>query len=394
MRYSNVRGMAAVVSLAVALTLPVMAAEPSSGSLDSQKGEATWNGGPFYASNPTSTLGLTKQGPCDVGQPACDSYRLTVDANAVKQILIAIAPSTGYESDDYDLYVYDDTGTQIASSASETGYESVVIENGTSAYYDVRVQPWLVAAGSTYSGVAQATRNQPVDTVRECLELVPENVAVPVVDSGEMIELSVMLLLDGTDAAVAEQLMARAAESYKPLNINLRLVKTKEVSYTTTLSEELIAAAKQTVGGVPPKGIDLVGVFTNKTMQSATGGAGTVVGQADCIGGIRWDDTSFFVVSDIRHIEDPKSGTTGTLNSMGLNPNVDATAEVFAHEIGHLMGAHHHYSNCVEGNLTSGSTNDVSPCTLMFPAVNFASLNFAAIEGATVRGHAVNHAAP
>ena len=79
---------------------------------------------------------------------------------------------------------------------------------------------------------------------------------------------------------------------------------------------------------------------------------------------------------------------------MGLNPNVDATAEVMAHEMGHLMGAHHHYSNCVEGNLTSAGPSDVSPCTLMFPAVNFASLNFAALEGSTVRGHAVQHASP
>ena len=185
-----------------------------------------------------------------------------------------------------------------------------------------------------------------------------------------------------------------AAESYRPLNINLVLKGMKTVTYDTLVSDQLIASAKATMGGKPPKGIDVVGVFTTKEMQAATGGAGTVVGQADCIGGIRWDDTSFFVVSDIRNIENPTTGETGTLNSMGLNPNVDATAEVMAHEIGHLMGAHHHYANCVEGNLTSAGPSDVSPCTLMFPAVNFSSLNFAALEGSTVRGHAVNHAMP
>ena len=237
-------------------------------------------------------------------------------------------------------------------------------------------------------------RKQPVDTVRECLELVPDAVAIPVLDSGQRVELSVMLLLDGTDAAVAQRLMTRAAESYRPLNIDLVLRKVATVSYGTSVSDELIAAAKDTVGGTTPKGIDLVGVFTTKSMQSATGGAGTVVGQADCIGGVRWDDTSFFVVSDIRDIEDPSTGTTGTLNSLGLNPNVDATAEVFAHEMGHLMGAHHHYSNCAEGNLTSAGPSDASPCTLMFPAVNFASLNFAALEAATVRGHALHYASP
>jgi len=386
------RNLVVLVVLGV-FALAAGAAQPANGGLDGQKEEAVWRGGPFYISNPATTAGLIKQAPCDLGQPSCDSYRLTV-ASGVKQVLIAIAPAQGFESDDYDLYVYDDKGVQIAMDADGDGYESTVIENSGSAYFDVRVQPYTVGAGSSYSGVAQATRKQPVDTVRECLEAVPENVAVPVLDSGQAVELSVLLLLDGTDAAVAQQVMARAAASYKPLNINLVLKGTKTVAYSTLISDQLIQEAKNSVGGKPPKGIDLVGVFTTKSMQAATGGAGTVVGQADCIGGIRWDDTSFFVVSDIRNIENPSTGTTGTLNSMGLNPNVDATAEVFAHEIGHLMGAHHHYSNCVEGNLTSAGPSDLSPCTLMFPMVNFASLNFAALEGSTVRGHAVNHATP
>lgn len=212
-----------VVAVMLAFSLAVFGAEPSSGTLDSQNGEVTWSGGAFYVSNPTTTSGLTKQAPCDVGAPACDNFRLTVTANGVKQVLIAIAPDSGFEADDYNLYVYDDRGV---------------------------------------------------------------------------------------------------------------------------------------------------------------------------IGGIRWPDTSFFVVSDIRNIEDPQTGTTGRLNALGLNPNVDATAEVFAHEMGHLMGAHHHYANCAEGNVSSAGPSDLSPCTLMFPAVNFASLNFAALEGATVRGHAVNYAKP
>ena len=384
------------VVTAILITLPIaaMAASPASGSLASKNDEVTWSGGPFYLSNPLTTAGATKQVPCDLGSPTCDTFRVTVASGSVKQVLIAIAPNAGFEDDDYDLHVYDDKGVRIAESAGEGGNEAVVINTGTSAYFDVRVQPYLVDAGSAYTGVVQPSRGEPVDTVRECLEAVPEQIGSTVLDGGQRIELSVMLLLDGTDEAAAKTLMARAAESYKPLNIDLVLVKTKAVTYNTSVSTELISAAKTTVGGVPPRGIDLVGVFTTKGMQSATGGAGTVVGQADCIGGIRWDDTSFFVVTDIRNIENPTTGQTGTLNSMGLNPNVDAAAEVFAHEIGHLIGAHHHYSNCVEGQLTSAGPTDVSPCTLMFPAVNFASLNFAALEAATVRGHAVKYAAP
>ncbi|MBI2212222.1 MAG: hypothetical protein HYU52_01130 [Acidobacteria bacterium] len=383
----------AVITLVVCAAT-ASAASPESGNVDGNRGEATWTGGPFYVSNPATTAGLVKPVPCDFGQPACDTFRVTVASN-VKELLIAIAPANGYESDDYDLHIYDDKGSRVGEDADEDGYESSVIAtDGTSTYFDVRVQPYLVVPGSSYSGVVQATRRQPVDVVTECLELIPENIGSTILDGGQRVELSLMLLLDGTDAAVAQQLVARAAESYKPLNIDLTLVKTKAVAFTSSISTDLIAAAKATVGGVPPKGIDIVGVLTNKTMQAATADAGTVVGQADCIGGIRWDSTSFFVATDIRDIENPTTGTTGTLNSLGLNPNVDAASETVAHEIGHLLGAHHHYANCVEGNLSSGGPSDVSPCTLMFPAVNFASLNFAALEGAVVRGHTVQHASP
>lgn len=392
MKLSSLFRLVAVFTLGL-LSITAGAATPANGNLDGNRAEATWTGGPFVVPNPATTGGAVKQVPCDLGQPVCDSFRLVVSGN-IQQVLVAIAPAAGFETDDYDLYVYNDKGLQIANDADGDGYESAIFAHDGSAYYDVRVQPYIVNPGSSYSAVAQPVRKQPVDTVRECLEVVPENVGLPTLDGGQMVELSVMLLLDGTSEEVAKRLMARAAESYKPLNINLRLVKTRAVTFTTMVSDQLIQAAKDEVGGVPPRGIDIVGVFTNKEMQAATGGAGTVVGQADCIGGIRWDDTSFFVASDITGIENPTTGTTGTLNSLGLNPNVDAASEVFAHEIGHLMGAHHHYANCVEGQLTSAGPSDVSPCTLMFPAVNFASLNFAALEGATVRGHAVKHAAP
>ncbi|MGH9748499.1 MAG: zinc-dependent metalloprotease family protein [Candidatus Polarisedimenticolia bacterium] len=380
------RGPAALVLLLLPLGATARAAEPASGTIGGPNDEAAWTGS-FVASNPVICATSV--------DPLCDHFRLTIEADSIRRVAIAIAPDAAFETDDYDLFVYDDQGVLVASQADGDGFESVIVENTGAAFYEVRVQPWLVTPGSTYRGVAMRTREQPVDADEaDCLEAVPENIGIPgVLDDGQTIELSVMLLLDGTDAAVATQLMARAAESYRPLGVDLVVTKTKTVSYTSTLSEDLIASAKATVGGTPPRGVDLVGVFTSKTMQAIAGGA-TVVGQADCIGGIRFDEHSFFVVSDIRDIEDPQTGTTGTLNSLGLNPNVDATAEVMAHEIGHLMGAHHHYANCVEGNLSSAGPTDVSPCTLMFNAVNFASLNFETLSGAVVRGHAVEHAAP
>lgn len=369
------------------LAFPAVAATPEEGDIAGPNDETTWEGGPFLVSNPAACLGSD--------DPTCDSFRFTVSSNAVKRVLVAIAPAEGYEHDDYDLFVYDDQGVLLGHEASSSGYESVVIDHTGSPWYEVRVQPWGVESGSSYTGVAMRTKEQAFDEPDwlTCVEAVPAKLSLAdVLDDGSVIELSVMLLLDGTDAKVAEQVMARAADAYSPLKINLTLVSTRHVNFESDISSQLIADAKEYVGGTPPKGVDIVGVFTSKRMQSTTGG--TVVGQADCIGGIRFDETSFFVASDIRHIEDPSTGTTGTLNQMGFNPNVDATAEVVAHEIGHLMGGHHHYANCVEGNLSSTSINDLSPCTLMFNAVNFASINFTGLNNAVVRGHAVEYAAP
>jgi hypothetical protein len=381
----KVQALVLLALLVIVSPVAALAAEPSNGTLSSAKDEVTWSGG-AVASNPLLCVGTS--------DPTCDTFRLTVSSPSIQRVLVAIAPGEGYEEDDYDLFVFDDQGALLGSSASSGGKESIVFNHTGSAFYDIQVQPWLVTPGSNYRGVAMRTRDMAIDAEQgDCLELVPAAIALPVVDNGQRIELSVMLLLDGTDANVAQQLMERAAVSYSPLGIDLVLKRTRPVNYTSILSGDLIRDAKITVGGKPPKGIDLVGVFTNKQMQGVAGGA-TVVGQADCIGGVRWPEHSFFVVSDIRDIEDPQTGTTGTLNQLGFNPNVDATAEVFAHEIGHLMGAHHHYANCVEGNLASGGDGDISPCSLMFNAVNFASLRFTVLSGAVVRGHAVNYAAP
>ena len=74
---------------------------------------------------------------------------------------------------------------------------------------------------------------------------------------------------------------------------------------------------------------------------------------------------------------------------------VNGTAVVAAHEIGHLMGAHHHYANCVEGIAPDELLGlELTPCTLMFNAVNPASLRFSAVNGPVVRGHAVDFASP
>ena len=52
------------------------------------------------------------------------------------------------------------------------------------------------------------------------------------------------------------------------------------------------------------------------------------------------------------------------------------------------MGAHHHYAKCVEGLTTEGEPRELSPCTLMFNAVDLSSFNFSQVNSTVVRGHA------
>jgi hypothetical protein len=272
-------GASVVASCPVWLALSVVsfAAAPQEGTIASPKDEARWEGGPFYLSNPASCIGVSID-------PTCDRFILRVEGSGVKRILVAISPGEGFEADDYDLHVYDDQGVFVAAEADGDGYETIIFEHTGAPFYEVRVQPWTVAAGSTYRGVAMRTQEPLIDNnIQDCDELVPAAIGL---DLGQSIELSVYMLLDGTDATVAKTLMARAAQSYAERDIRLVLKGTKRVTFTSTTSEGLIGEAKAVMGGMRPRGIDIVGTLTNKTMQALVAGF-TVVGQADCIGGIR-----------------------------------------------------------------------------------------------------------
>lgn len=366
----------AVAALSASLAIVVVrAATPEDGTLAKRNQTVTWSGGPFTAGVPNQ-LGCL--GPDD---PTCDTFRLTVGTRSGSRFAIAI--TAALETDDYDLYVYYPDGAQAAVSATGSGNESVVIEHTTShgpGPYIVKVLPFAVGSGSTYSGIARSSRDTPTDgDPTACLEATPDAVAV---DTGNPISLDVAVLLDGIDRTLGQSIMARAAASYAPLNIGLRVVSYRTVSFSGTEGAAQIQQAKDFYGGGRPAQSDIVYVLTNKDITS--GGDTGLAGLADCIGGVRFNTRAFAV------------GEAVGIDPFSVGPfifEVDAHAEIAAHEIGHLMGGHHHYANCVEGTL-SGEPRDVSPCTLMFNFVDFQSLNFSVVNSAVVRGHAVNYAAP
>jgi hypothetical protein len=131
------------------------------------------------------------------------------------------------------------------------------------------------------------------DAERDCLEPVPASVSVNgVTDTGQQVALSTTVLLDGLSQAQAEQVMARAADSYAPLGIAL-VASYEAVSFRGDDAQGLIDQAKQRFGGVRPAGSDLVYVLTTKDIQA--GGNTGVAGLADCIGGVRYPEHAFAV---------------------------------------------------------------------------------------------------
>lgn len=156
MRKIAMSGLALMLVAATAAS----AATPSEGTLANKKDEVEWKGGPFFVTNPAACVGAS--------DPTCDHFRLNVEnEKSLKRILVAIAPDEGFDGDDYDLFVYDPAGNLLASATQPDGFESVVFEPNGSDHYEVRVQPWLVSPGSTYSGVAMATRERVIDAETE-----------------------------------------------------------------------------------------------------------------------------------------------------------------------------------------------------------------------------------
>lgn len=229
-------------------------------------------------------------------------------------------------------------------------------------------------------GTQQYQDGPRTDEEQDCNEFVPaepERSVEGVTDDGRMLSVSVLTILDDVPLVVGQEAMATAAGAYREWNIDL------EVSYSETSfapeeidegrpaisTEALVAASKSWVGGSRPAGIDIVYTISSKLLTDAAG-------FADCIGGVRWADRAFAV------------GEVADELNLGLNFYVDGTGKIAAHEIGHLLGAHHHYANCVEG-ATTDIVRDLNPapCTVMFNYSDFQSAHFGTLEATVIRGH-------
>ncbi len=195
------------------------------------------------------------------------------------------------------------------------------------------------------------------------------------------VTLDVRVLLDGVSLSDAKTIVAKAQSSYQPMGLTL-VASYASVSFTGLEGSELIGQAKAYYGGTRPAGIDLVYVLTSKDITDG-GASGTgLAGLADCIGGVKYADRAF-AVGEAWDLE--------PVSLLGLYTlNEEKAAKTLAHELGHLLGGHHHQANCAESLVNIGG----SPCTLMFNFLDLQASGFSLLNGVVVRGHAQSYANP
>lgn len=174
-------------------------------------------------------------------------------------------------------------------------------------------------------------------------------------------------------------------QSYDALDIDLVLDRfallAPERETRTDNAQEIIDLAKAQYGGQRPAGVDVVSVVTDLDIQ-LPGIGKAVAGLADCIGGVALPDRAF-AVSETEVIVDDEGIPLGPITFYK-----DLTAKIVAHEIGHLMGGHHHYQECGTPAPVAVSRGELGPCTLMTNAVDFQTTPFSTLNGVVVRGHA------
>lgn len=242
----------------------------------------------------------------------------------------------------------------------------------------------------------------PIDEEIDCLEPAPRHVdlgATPL--DGKRGIVDVLVLLDGVSEADGRTAVKDAVSAYRPIGIDLR-ARFAPVSvpadgttegfdgkqWPTASTTRAMTAAKRAVGERVPAGVEVVYLLTGKELY--LGGdepdpderSYGVAGMADCIGGIAFPHRAF-AIGERLSVDSSPGGVAFAQHLPG---------KILAHELGHLLGAHHHYANCAENVPAAALARSLDVCTMMFNDVSIIGLRFSAPNRAVVRGHAITYA--
>lgn len=118
-----------------------------------------------------------------------------------------------------------------------------------------------------------------------------------------------------------------------------------------------------------------VHLLTGKDLLATSG----VVGQANCIGGAGNPDIAYTVALAANF--DP-------INILGLIFYGDLYVKLSAHEMGHILSAHHHYANCTESAPGLSPFRPIDLCTVMFPFADHWTRQMSSVNRLVTRGWA------
>jgi hypothetical protein len=219
-----------------------------------------------------------------------------------------------------------------------------------------------------------------LDTEQECQEIPPQEIPPPALDVEETLPLEVRVLVESQHLTLAKEHLARTKEIYGTIGIRLK-IRYQAVTPPSEWGDgedltggpdqpKILAFMKDELHGRRPNGVDVV-YFITKHWDG---------GFADCIGGIRYADRAFAFGSIDYAFE-------GVVPAPTVNEGVIA-----AHEIAHLLGAHHHYSNCTEALPFGAPNGDLNPCTVMSPSASTASGTFGILERSFIRSYVAEYA--
>ncbi len=140
-----------VAGLSATTALPADAASPDAGTVSPTAPTASYTGGPFVAPNVTGTAGTVD---CSAPQ-SCDDYALTVDAPAGYAADHGLTISVAWPSSaaDFDVYLLDAAGSEVASAASSADPEVIQVPPNAGTY-TVRVVPFAPAGQSYTADIA------------------------------------------------------------------------------------------------------------------------------------------------------------------------------------------------------------------------------------------------
>lgn len=204
----------------------------------------------------------------------------------------------------------------------------------------------------------------------DCIQIPPESFPPIAQPPFKQVRLNVRVLSERPDLGLARDYFeTRTKGAFSRIGIELvpryhSVAVPAGWAHTSPDQQTILEFMRSLFGGARPKGTDLVYFFTRYW-------AG---GFADCIGGIR-DRAHGFAFGSTEY------ATEGIVPMPTVNEG-----DIAAHELGHLLGAHHHYANCVEPAPALPAAG--GPCTTMWPLAAGISTVFGTLERSFIRSYA------